>query len=395
MNKGKFFAILVFFAMFFFFTSVPLHYVFFVFFIIMLVKEYLSNNIKHSRKAIFVLILYLLSAAFLTSSHILNIENSSLEHFTKFIIVSTLILLVYLSQFSAISINYIIRVSDIKILYFIIITLNFLQVFYSVYDLNIWGIPFQSEKSSISAYAIEESNIYFGSENKNIWASKVFLISLPLQIFMFNDLRNNGNNFGFIYKSLILFMLTFIFLYTQSRVAQITYLLSIFPLFSMFFFRIKNLPIKIFGILIALSMFVYLGVNFVDKFFYIQFDYGDGFFSRVLLWKLALTLIPNALLFGHGFESGALYIETIGLPAHNFHNVIINSLMDFGILGSLFFLVYISVVLKSVFFNVIGKSIYSWIFLFSVCCIYSVQYFGYDPELLFLLLPLVFVDEKN
>ncbi|MEZ9135577.1 O-antigen ligase family protein [Vibrio sp. 10N.286.52.B1] len=362
-----------------FFLPFQLHYVFFSMFVaIFFVKLSLDENKKVNKSVFFLSLLLLLFSI----PGYLQSQIDSNEIITKFFIfILTLNAIIYMTR--DYTTNDSVRV--ISKVTFVIVLLNFLQCLYSVVELNMWSEPFKSEKNSISAYLIEQSTILIGSPNKNIWASKLFMFCLPF----FSLIYDRRVKFTSVFTVSLLLMFGFVMIYTQSRTTQgLLLLVCCFWLFS-YIYKSKSILLKVFVILCMFFISFKTYPIVINKFLYFELDYGDGFFSRILLWIVALPNVFNNILFGFGFGSGHWLIEgTTQLDAKNFHNVFLNTVMDLGLISALALIILLfrglTIVMSR---SCLSRGAFLVIFI-PVFLIFSVQYVGYDPEYLFIIFTL-------
>jgi O-antigen ligase len=80
--------------------------------------------------------------------------------------------------------------------------------------------------------------------------------------------------------------------------------------------------------------------------------------SRLMIWELSLASIPDSFIFGRGFYSYRLISyapEFVNLPevypAYHAHNLVIEFLLSFGIVGTIIFLAFIFVIFQKVFIS--------------------------------------------
>ncbi|MEI8598488.1 O-antigen ligase family protein [Vibrio sp. M60_M31a] len=110
--------------------------------------------------------------------------------------------------------------------------------------------------------------------------------------------------------------------------------------------RLVNLSLFIiFSIIISTPFNIYSwnGLNrLLDTKQYYSQDINTISTNRIELWSLSWDFIKEKPLFGYGAESFILNSETIFRHPHNF---IVQWLFDFGVIGTLLFLLFISYIL--------------------------------------------------
>lgn len=130
--------------------------------------------------------------------------------------------------------------------------------------------------------------------------------------------------------------------------------------------RIKTLFYFVVAIIALISIFLIvdnaMGSIISERFFSIKEDGGSG---RDVVWATTWNMIQNSdleyLLFGHGFSTVA-QASPLSLPAHN---DFLESLYDFGICGSLFYLgLHISLI-KQILRNIRSRNHFAAIMAFA------------------------------
>ena len=79
---------------------------------------------------------------------------------------------------------------------------------------------------------------------------------------------------------------------------------------------------------------------------------GQTIQNRILIWELSLDSLGDSFLFGHGFLS---YMHIIkGVPGAYFtthaHNIILEPLLSFGIIGTIIFLIFLALYFRRLLF---------------------------------------------
>lgn len=262
----------------------------------------------------------------------------------------------------------------------VVIWLSALQVLRNVAFLGAWFWPLGGAvSSSDAAYLIVYPGVFFGSPEKNIWATKIALFVCLYAVIVWQQKR--------IFQAVPLLTLAlgvFGVLYTFSRTAQLS-LAVLFILMGylyayqrkLWFFR--HLLVGGFLLLLPLFFFVLSQLLRVDAslFDISRGHQGDGFRARILLWvalwqqrEYVNFLLGNGILYGKYF-----FTHVVELPNNNFHNVFLNTLIDTGLSG---LLLYISMFTCIFAFR---KPFYLIAFLlFPLLAILNLQYLGYDND---------------
>lgn len=325
-------------------------------------------------------IVVFISCAIIT--HFLHLEHSDRTQLIKLII--NFLFVISFIVFKANNREYIQETLNKKLPFLIevILLLTFLQVCVNLAKINLWLMPFTGVQNSMDAYLIVEPDMYFGSKEKNIWATKIVLISIIYISFYLRDIWTLSKSRITFFSFIILFNV----LYTFSRTAQLMLIASVFLYFFWKIFYIyKNAILKLFA-----SGFLFLtasiaSVIIVDKLLHITLSSGDGLAARFELWDglYQYYLSGNMnLLLGNGILSGEYIISHYtNWDNNNFHNVFLNTFADLGFIG-VFTYIFL---LRSVFItkgNSKAERRFSLLVLFApfFICINS-QYLGYDSDI--------------
>jgi hypothetical protein len=256
------------------------------------------------------------------------------------------------------------------------IVLSFLQALVNVSIGHLWLLPL-SIKNSSDAYAIQEaSKIYFGDENKNIWATKTMFSFLTL--FVLRDSRWR------IKDTVALCLFLFVIVYTASRTAQLALIVGM----SLYGLRQTWPRIRFVGksCMLALTAGVVTMGLVYSRLSSIELDVsqghgGEGLLARVILWKYFAAAVPEFSLsesmVGHGVFAVSSFVGRL-FDENNLHNVFLNQFFDFGIVGLMLYCCFLSF-----FFSSLSAKA-RWLLVPAVLIAINSQYFGYDPELMIL-----------
>jgi hypothetical protein len=273
-----------------------------------------------------------------------------------------------------------------KVFVVVFLVFNFINVFYIVLLNDLWLNPFSISSSSDAFFIQSEKDIYFGADQKNIWASKIavgFIFFVTLNFIL-------GGKKIFSFPSVVVYLISlFSIVYTSSRVAQIAIMLFIVLFFFHAFFYNKKRLNK-FGLILAL--FFFIGVFFFVIQSFIRFDpssvdigvgnhQGDGFLARIIIWYTVFEGVAYFDLFQFLFGNGILSFSSLfpGFEENNPHNVFISYFLDFGFIGLFFFIYLLMFFSNKKFFNLF----YLWVPFFALIFF---QYSGYDTEIVFYLI---------
>jgi hypothetical protein len=259
---------------------------------------------------------------------------------------------------------------------FVSIVLSFAQTVMSVVAGHLWFWPLSISDSS-DAYAIQDAcKIYFGDQNKNIWATKTLFSYLTF--FTLRDSRWR------IKDAVALCLFLFVMVYTSSRTAQLALIagMSLYTLRQVWpraRFLVKSSMLAFAGA----SAMVGLAILRLSA---AQLDIshgsgGDGLLARFILWNYFATALPDFSLsesvFGHGVFAVSSFMNGV-FEENNLHNVFLNQFFDFGVVGVALYCCFLS------FFFLSLSSRRRWLFVPVVAIAISSQFFGYDAELMIL-----------
>ncbi|OOF53789.1 hypothetical protein BKK56_10635 [Rodentibacter genomosp. 2] len=326
-------------------------------------------------------------------SHIINIEHSDKTQLIKLII--NFLFMIAFIIFQANHADYLRKMlaSKLPFLIEVILLITFLQVAVNLAKMNLWIMPFTGIQNSMDAYLIVEPDMYFGSKEKNIWATKIVLISIIYISFYLRGIYQLGKLRAYFSGFLILFNT----LYTFSRTAQLMLIISAFLyMFWKIFYIYRNAILKIFASTFLFILTSMASIIIVDKLLHITLSSGDGLAARFELWNALYQYYLSGkmnLVMGNGILSGEYIISHYtNWDNNNFHNVFLNTFSDLGLIGLVIYLL----LLKNTFITGEDKidRRFSFLVLFTpfFVCINS-QYLGYDSDIaIYLTLVIVLMD---
>lgn len=370
-------------------TIYPVFFLIFIFFNLLTIIQSKQHILSKRLFKFFVFILLFIFVA--SMSFILNISNSDQVQYTKILV--NFIFLISIIYYLQNNIEIFIRKRKIfQFLFEIIIFFSFIQILINVNTINFWMMPFIGIENSVVAYRIVEPTIFFGTTEKNIWATKIAFI----QIIYFSFIYFQYFKASKFKVSLIWIFSIFNILYTFSRTAQLVLLLfiTLFLIWKIFYVY-KNILLKFIAIISFLLVSIPTGIVIYDKLFHITLGSGDGLGARLELWLALYNNLDNMNLF---IGNGILYAKYVisaftSWTNNNFHNVFLNTFADEGVIGLLLYLF----ILKIIFFSTsnskqIKRYISIVLFIPFLACINS-HYLGYDNDVV-IYFSLVFLFTK-
>lgn len=326
-------------------------------------------------------------------SHLINLNTSDAAQFIKLLINFS-----FISGFYFFISNHrnILEKNKykIKLLIELIIFLTFLQVILNVYIMNLWFMPFTGVQNSIDAYLIINPPIYFGTKEKNIWATKfVFLSIIYLTCYIYHIFNGTRKLYTF------LGMILFVVLYTFSRTAQLMFIAFVFLYYFWKIFYIqRNIVLQAILFLSLILFSIPVGIIIFNKLLHITLGSGDGLAARFELWNaLYLHLEKMNIWFGNGFLSAQYIISTYtNWDNNNFHNVFMNLFSDIGMLGLFIYLIIVKFAFSC--HNLIkcdSRFVFLCLFFPFFICINS-QYLGFDSDIvIYFSLVMLFIQSRS
>ncbi|WP_180234959.1 MULTISPECIES: O-antigen ligase family protein [Bacillus cereus group] len=274
----------------------------------------------------------------------------------------------------------------------LIIILSFIQIMYVYISQNISLSYFLNIENSIDAYAISRgADPIFGHSNKNIWASKLFLVQLLYFNFILNDKIKTR-------EFLILSIFVINIMLLLSRTAQMA---MIIPFIYIFYKKIykKNNYIKFFVLcLIPILLFGFIEVV-TDVILRIGDPSTDGGASRLFLWKAFFEHFNEThYIVGNGMYSSYNFLMQY-VPHYlvntNMHNFIINIAMETGIIGVCIYISFLFGLFRKLMSGLRGYKVeFCIVFILPLVLIMSLQYLGYDNDIVVYLV-LLFLVKKS
>lgn len=345
---------------------------------ILFIYDVIINHVTVKRNVFFALcVLGLFITA--TISHFMNLYESDNTQYVKLIITFSFLLgfSFFISKYPKVLLDYRYR---IQYLVELIIFFTFIQVILNVYKMSLWEMPITGVQSSVDAYLIIEPPIYFGTKEKNIWATKfVFLSIFYLSCYIYDVFRSKVR----FYINIL--MILFVVVYTFSRTAQLMFISFVFLYYFWKIMYVKdNVIMQVFMFTILFSLSIPMGLFIYDKLLHITLGVGDGLAARLDIWEaLYLHLEHMNIWFGNGMLSAENIILTYTTWINNnFHNVFMNIFADMGILGLSLYILILFLVFSC---KNIGKvnSRFTLLCLFTpfLICINS-QYLGFDSDVI-------------
>ncbi len=282
--------------------------------------------------------------------------------------------------------------SRFKLCLELIIILSFIQIIYVYMSQNLSLSYFLNIQNSIDAYAISRgADPIFGHSNKNIWASKLFLVQLLYFNFILNDKIK-------IREFLMLSIFVINIMLLLSRTAQMAMILPFIYLFYKKIY-IKNNYIKFFVIcVIPMLLFGFVEVV-TDVILRIGDPSTDGGASRISLWKAFFEHFNEThYMIGNGIYSSYSFLMQY-VPHYlvntNMHNFIINIAMETGIIGVCIYILFLLGLFRKLMLGLRGyKGEFFIVFILPLVLIMSLQYLGYDNDIVVYLVLLFLIKKR-
>lgn len=261
-----------------------------------------------------------------------------------------------------------------RVVYFCLI-LSFTQVNIALIQTDSFTLFLNGINSSNAAFQITQTKIWFGNEAKNIWATKILLIALPVVLYRLNTRR-------VMIDWIMLLFLFYCSLMTFSRTALLAFLIAITIFLMIKVFQSKKVYKYIFLLIspyLIYKIFEYVYSNLMR----ITLSSTDGLYSRLVMYDTVFDNLDRISFFGEG-----LYAASKILPMYSYeyfgelyiHNVFINSYLDLGFLGLTFYCCFL-LGFGFLLLNSLPKNL-SWSLLLTFLLIVISQYVGYDNDLI-------------
>ncbi|MFH1727506.1 MAG: O-antigen ligase family protein [Pseudomonadota bacterium] len=262
----------------------------------------------------------------------------------------------------------------------LIIFLSFIQILLNVFLTNSILLPFTGVSNSTAAFIISSKPIYFGIQHKNIWATKiVFIEIIYFSLYSFKIIKNTKFRL-----QIFLMIALFNSIYTFSRTAQLAFFAFLLIFLYINLSRYNNIYIKIY-LLGSFLLFAILSGAFVFfKLMHLDLSANsrvahDGLLARFDIW-LSFFKHSNKLDFimGNGISYGSIFIPKYsGWSNDNMHNVFLNTLLDMGYLGFVFYLS----ILYFVFNGIVKMFKYKCLLFIPFFIVINSHYLGYDNDI--------------
>lgn len=318
-------------------------------------------------------------------SVIINFFIFTNQNRNMFFFIKLLINISFLIAFE-INIKYFIVKKNIKKILLIIkflIIMTFLQIvlLYYLKEINIF--QFLKIGSSNDAYIINLNEIIFlfGNSNKNIWATKIFLLEIILLVYLY---KNNKKSYLF---KILIFLNCILLISRTCYLAYILYYCS--EIFNKVLKKFKNNKKILILILLFLSLFFIPIINLVaEKLLRLNFTNieelltkkGDGGGTRLINWLIFFRYFNEINIFkGIGLgNTQSFLVKYNGFPDNNMHNFIFGIFLEQGIIIGTIYLLFHYSFIKKVILNFRFESL---MILLPFYLIISLQYLGYDNDI--------------
>lgn len=274
----------------------------------------------------------------------------------------------------------------------IVILINFIQIMWIYISNGLFKTVFLGGglENSDTRYLVSQFKTFIGAESKNIWSSKLAFIQL-IYLYYISTKENIVREDWYM----IIVSATNILL-LLSRTGQVCYFIGlgyfvIYKLLNHNSKKIKNIS-KILGLLgIAL-----VGLVLIDKFLNIKFNKTDGGFIRLIYWKTFFMHIwDTSFIFGNGMLYTSNFLQEYSpyyIGENNMHNVILNTWLDFGLVG---LFTYIGFIGQYIYISLNKKIDLNSLFILILPLIATLmlQYLGYDNDIV-IYLSLIYIINK-
>lgn len=271
----------------------------------------------------------------------------------------------------------------------VVIIANFLQLIIIYINGNLFPDFFNGNltNSSESAYVVSKFYTLIGAVSKNIWSTKLVFINIIYLYLISNKLVKLLNCKTIV--TLLMGGITIILL--LSRTGQVAILAAYVLFIFNNIFELNKKYRYVFYSICTLGIIIFMYI-FFSKFFHLSFNMTDGGFVRLLIWKESLIALMNGnWILGNGFGSPARVIaEVLHRKESNFHNVLLNMAFELGIVGIGLYIGF----LINFFRSQINKENIRLLvgnILIPMIIILSLQYIGYDNDIIILLVMILIV----
>ena len=221
----------------------------------------------------------------------------------------------------------------------LIVVLSVLAAIYGLYQFN--QISIANGRTFLEFYIFNSPTRRITSTfmNANIYA---MVIDFVCVICMYRFVKNENILYRIFYFIVALFNFFVLYL-TGSRTALLPFVV-IFPIF-LYCIRWKKLFITSIVLELCVCGLVFLKPNLIPR-----ISDMSTFASRIKIWKTAFLCISMHPFFGWGPQTYKQFYPLVhGHKAPHAHNIYIDSILSYGIMGTLILLAYIFLLNKEIF----------------------------------------------
>lgn len=221
----------------------------------------------------------------------------------------------------------------------LIVALSVLAAIYGLYQFNQISIANGRTFLEFHTFNSPTRRITSTFMNANIYA---MVIDFVCVICMYRFVKNENILYRIFYFIVALFNFFVLYL-TGSRTALLPFVV-IFPIF-LYCIRWKKLFITSIVLELCVCGLVFLKPNLIPR-----ISDMSTFASRIKIWKTAFLCISMHPFFGWGPQTYKQFYPLVhGHKAPHAHNIYIDSILSYGIMGTLILLAYIFLLNKEIF----------------------------------------------
>ena len=221
----------------------------------------------------------------------------------------------------------------------LIVVLSVLAAIYGLYQFNQISIANGRTFLEFHIFNSPTRRITSTFMNANIYA---MVIDFVCVICMYRFVKNENILYRIFYFIIALFNFFVLYL-TGSRTALLPFVV-IFPIF-LYCIRWKKLFITSIVLELCVCGLVFLKPNLIPR-----ISDMSTFASRIKIWKTAFLCVSMYPFFGWGPQTYKQFYPLVhGHKAPHAHNIYIDSILSYGIVGTLILLVYIFLLNKEIF----------------------------------------------
>ena len=221
----------------------------------------------------------------------------------------------------------------------LIVVLSVLAAIYGLYQFNQISIANGRAFLEFHIFNSPTRRITSTFMNANIYA---MIIDFVCVICMYRFVKNENILYRIFYFIVALFNFFVLYL-TGSRTALLPFVI-IFPIF-LYCIRWKKLFITSIVLELCVCGLVFLKPNLIPR-----ISDMSTFASRIKIWKTAFLCISMHPFFGWGPQTYKQFYPLVhGHKAPHAHNIYIDSILSYGIMGTLILLAYIFLLNKEIF----------------------------------------------